>query len=453
MKTNKMNWLAILGISAVVAAMSMSFIMLNTGLPSIQQAFQAEMIELQWIINLYGIVISSCLLFMGYLGDLLGYKKVYLFGSIALGICMLGGALSPNVGTLIFFQIFYGLAGAVILPVSQALLRNLFPENQIGTAMGIFMATTGIFFSVGPLIGGRIIHHFGWQSIFWANLLMTIIGIILTLLFVPSSVDQKKLTKTIDAKSAALFIVSVGLFTLAIIQSNVWNMTLIIPLFLISIIGLGSLILWEVKSGKTILQRELFSNRVFSIASFSNFSMICFLWSTLFLIPLYVQNVLGYDVIKTGLLMFFYSIPIAILSPITGKIYNRIGARLLLILGFIFLIVGSFIAIVFHEATSFYLVAFSALLMGIGIGTISTPSAAAAVSVLPKHETGLASGTFLTIQEIGGSVGLAVVVTFVRFHADFLQGYKNGMLLLSFISLVSMCIMFFLPKRVSSKSN
>ncbi len=445
-----MKWLAICGVLMGNMAMGLSFSLINTNLESIQQALGANLAELQWIINIYGIFIASTLVTMGRLGDIFGRKRVYLIGTTLFAVAMLGGGLAVNPEMIIGFQAIYGLAGAILLPLSQAMLIDLYPEEKKSTAIGMWASSGGITLALGPIIGGIILNYFSWRSIFLINLPFALVGFLLTWLFARESKTEGESTK-LDWPGVILLTLAIGTFILATVQSTVWSTWLILCLYGMSILSLILLFVAEKRAEMPIIREDLFKNRMFLLCCLGNFCMIAFFWAGIFLIPLYIQKQLGFSPMQAGLMMLAFSVPIGLISPLSGYFYDKVGPRRLIFIGFIMMIFSSFLQFYYsHEITPFTM-ALAAGGLGLGISLIITPTTTGALFALSKNFAGIASGTFVTIQEIGGSMGLAVTVTIVRMQSEFVQGFHNGMLLLLIVSVVGLLSAILMPKTAKRK--
>lgn len=440
------KWLGICGVLIGNMAMGLSFSLINTNLESIQQALGASLAQLQWIINIYGIFIASTLVTMGRLGDIFGRKRVYMMGMVLFGVAMLGGALAVNPAMIIGFQAIYGLAGAILLPLSQAMLIDLYPEEKKSTAIGMWACSSGITLAIGPIVGGMLLHSFSWRSIFLINIPFALLGLLLTGLFARESKTEGESTK-LDWPGVFLLTLTIGIFILATVQCTVWNTWAIVGLFGLSVFFLVLLLYVEKRAEMPIIREDLFKNRMFLLCSLGNFCMIAFFWAGIFLIPLFIQKQLGFSPMQAGLMMLAFSVPIGLFSPLSGYFYDKAGPRRLIFIGFLSMIFSSFLLFYMCHEISPFTIALATAGLGFGISLLITSTTTGALFALSKNFAGIASGTFVTIQEIGGSMGLAVTVMIVRMQADFAKGFQNGMLALLIVSLVGLFSAVLMPKR------
>lgn len=443
--------LILIGICLGVAVGAMAFSAINIALAAIKNDLSASMVQIQWIMNIFGIVICSSLVIFGRMADIYGRKRLYLIGIILLAISMLGSGLAPHAGWIIFFQAILGLSAAIFIPVSQALISNVFPAQERSKAIGIWAAVIGVAMAVGPLISGAVIATLGWRWVFLINLPLILASFILVASFAPESRNEKSIA--IDWLGAVFLAITIACFVLAVVQGSLWKSPIIISLYIISFFGLILLLFVEKKVSAPIIREDLFTTHSFLTASVSNFCLIFFVWASFFLIPLYLQTIRHYSALQAGLMMLFDTLPMAIFSFIVGYLYKTLGPKLLISMGFIFLLISAFTQMQFSVDSKFIVLVLGILALGIGMGLIWGPTTTAAISALPLEDAGIASGTFVTIQEIGGTLGLAITVAVVRTHSNLMTGYHNGMWVLVLMCTIGLIVTFAMRKKENFVKN
>lgn len=282
--TKSKHFLAVLGIVLSVSGTGLMFSTINTILAVIQRDLHASVTQLQWIINIYGIFIASSLVVMGRLADKFGRKRVFLIGIILLMIAMLGSGVSPSPSWLIVFEAIFGLAGAILLPVSQVLIINLYSLAKRSKAMGIWTSSAGIALGAGPIIGGIVAHALGWRWIFLLIAAITLMTLILVMRFVPD-MEREHTHPSLDLPGAISLTVCIASFVIATVQHNLWGYTSIIVFYCVSVVALMVLLMIERQAQNPIIRAELFTNRNFLCASTNNALLLFFGWSGFFLIP------------------------------------------------------------------------------------------------------------------------------------------------------------------------
>lgn len=416
---------AIIGILLGSAALSMSFSLINASLATIEKQLQASLIELQWMINIYGIFIASTLVTMGRFGDIFGRKKVYIIGMALLALAMCGAGLAPSPSAIIGFMALYGLSGAIILPLSQALMIDAFDETKKNRAIGIWATVSALAMAAGPVVGGYVSTHLDWRWIFFINIPGAIAaGALVYWAAEESSADGE--STHIDWPGMALLILTIGTLILAVIQSNIWSLSVTITLLIVSAVALTLLLIVENKVEMPIIREDLFTRSSFLFSALSAFCMTALFWAALFVIPLYVQRVLGYSPIKAGILMLFYTLPGAFLSSPSAHLYEKMGARIQICSGFCLCVIATIMFLQFGHVSPFWHIALATMIMAIGFTLILTPAMAAGFSTVSRNAIGVATGTFVTVQEIGGSLGLALTVTIIRMHRGEDLAFHHG---------------------------
>jgi EmrB/QacA subfamily drug resistance transporter len=432
MESNYRRWLAVLGICLASAVQPINFSLVTIAMPTIQKELSASLLQLQWMLNMFGIVISIFLVTMGRLADTFGRKKLFLLGILgaALSSCTAGFAIHP--GMVIAAQGMMGFAGSILMPVSQALISHAFPDEERGKAIGIWATMVGLALSVGPFVGGTLISLLGWRSIFLINVPLLLCGLGLVLKFVDESKSVAHRGQT-DIPGLIVLAIAIGSIALGIVQGPVWgwNSIATVSLLTLFVISLITLIFIERKAPFAIIHPHYFLHPTFLLASLCNFCMIFFLWAGYFLIPLYLQIARGDSPFTAGVIMLLIMGPLALFSSAVGKLHAKRGARVLLTGGFIALFISLIFQYQFEPSSGILLTAAGCLSFGIGVVLILGPSTTAAISALPKDTAATASGGFTTVQEIGGTIGLTIVGTVFRIgNPEFMAGFRYGLWIL-----------------------
>jgi EmrB/QacA subfamily drug resistance transporter len=428
----------------------MSWSVINTALPTIKIALGASLLQLQWMMSVFGLAIVTSLVIMGRLADVYGKKRFYLLGLTSLSLSLIGSSLSPSPGWIIFFLTFSGLAGAIILPVSQSLLCWIYPESQRGKALGMWASSNGIGLALGPLISGVVLEFLGWRWVFWVLLAVALLSLIIVTLFVQET--EKVGDERIDWLGAGFLSGAIGAFVIAVNQSKTWPLSLTLGFFLLSAIFLALLLWYEKKPKFPIIREDLLKNRSFLLASIAIFSLIFFVWASFFLLPLYFQTIQKFTPLQTGLTMLFVTIPLALVSPYVGTLADRFGPKNLMALGSLFLLISVILQMrTFNLSTSYFSIALATTCFGLGWAFLWGPSTSVALSKVPTRTLGLASGTFVTFQEIGGTLGLAITVTVVRMEGEFLKGLHGGHLVLIATTLAGLIASLLIKREIPQR--
>ncbi len=411
---SKRTW-AVTGIGLGIMVLGMIWSIVNTALASIQKELLADVLDLQWMMNAFGIFLCVPLLTMGKLGDAYGRKKLFLFGLLGALLASVIAGFASHIGILIMCMGLFGLSGSIILPLSQALLIHQFPENQKEKAVSLWAVFVSISIASGPLVGGFILNFWGWRWVYWINTPIILFVIPVVFFFVKKEKEHHK--THCDWAGVGLLGLTICSFIVGLMQgaSWGWGSSRILGLFTLTILSLVLFIRLEKKSKNPLFRPDLFAHRSFLFSAIPNAFMIGFIWVVFFMVPLYLQNILGYPPLHVGLLLLLTTLPVALFSGYVGKLYRKKGAKSLMLLGFSLLIIASFIQAVFMDKGQFSFIAVSCLMTGFGWVLTWSPSISCALSSIPHKAAGIASGMFTTLQELGAVTSLAIAGVFFSF--------------------------------------
>ena len=414
MGTDFKRGIAVAGIGCGLMVLGMIWSVTNTALATIQKDLSANVLELQWMMNCFGLCICVPLLTMGILGDAYGKKKLFLCGLLGALIASIVAGFSNSIILLIACMGLFGLSGSIILPLSQALLIHQYPERQKGTCCRAVVYFSSLSLASGPVVGGLILNYWGWRWIYWINIPLILLILPIVIYFVKK---EEKLEKShCDWGGVGLLALLICPLVLGIMQGPTWgwNSFAIIGLFALSFVSLCAFIALERKTAKPLFRPDLFSQRSFLLSSIPNALMIGFIWVVVFLIPLYLQNLKGYTPLATGAFLLLITLPVALLSVPVTKLHDKWGAKPLLVLGFCLLAISSLVQSIFISTGSFWIIALACLAIGIGWVLVWESSISCALSSVPHRVAGIASGMFTMIQELGAIVTFAVAGVIFR---------------------------------------
>lgn len=417
--------LAVAGIGIGVMALGMMWAIVNTALSSIQKDLSANIHQLQWMMNLFGICLCVPLLAMGKLGDMYGRRRLFTIGLIVTVFALLFAGMAKNIVTLIGCMGLIGLASSLILPLSQALLVHEFPESRKEKAIGLWGVFASISLAIGPLVGGAIVSALGWRWIYWAVLPLPIISIILIATCVKKDQTNKK--SHCDWIGVAFLATIVGSLIVAIMEGPTWGWLSfeVLGLFALALVALCIFVWLEQRTSVPLFRPDLFSHRGFLFSAIPNGCLLGYVWVAFFMIPLYLQNLQGISPFATGLAMLSVTLPVAFLSVPVSKWYKKIGPKPLILTGFSLLMMASIMQIFLSDG-SFPLLILSCFCFGLGWVIAWGPSISCALSSLPHSLAGMASGMFTTMQELGAIVSLSIAgVIFRQSQTTHLMPYQD----------------------------
>lgn len=419
MHTSSKRMLAIIGIGLPLMAVGVNFSIVNLAMSTLQQRFNATVSELQWLLNSSGIFVSVLMVTMGKLADTYGRRRVYFVGTFLICLASLIAGLAPKLIWIICAQGIIGMGASIIIPISQALFSHLYSEKKRAQAISLWATLMCIALGIGPILGGSILETLGWRWIFLINIPITLAALYPLILYVEES-KSKTTNSKIDFLGIFFLILTIGSAVVTIMQAAEWglNVLWVVGLFVLS---LSLFIFSERQSTSPIIRPEFFFHRTFLLSTFANFCIVFFVWGDFFLLPYYLQVEHNLSPFQTGLVMLLVTTPVVLFSSKIGKIYNKIGPKPLMIFGFILFTLSS-ISQLFLNAHNLTFPLIAALCFGMGWVIAWGPSITTAVSSVPHDAAGLASGTFTTVQEIGGTLGLTIVGTAFRLTTDFASG-------------------------------
>jgi DHA2 family multidrug resistance protein len=387
----------------------------NVALAKLMAAFGASVDKVEWVVTAYLLVFGVMLPTSGWVADHFGYKRTYIsalflftFGSFLCG-------LAWNENILIIFRIIQGIGAGFLMPVGMAIVTREFPPEKRGVALGFWAISAAASVSLGPLIGGYLIDKFSWHAIFDVNVPVGVVAI-----FAGWIIQREYKTEQIRSfdflgfVSLAVFLV---FLLLALAEGNAawntggWTSSFILTCFALSVIGLVVFLINELTVQHPLIELDLFKNLNFGMTNLVLFIFGLGMFGSTFLIPLYLQNGLGYTALQAGAVFLPVGLLQGIVSPISGILSDRINPKIPAIIGIILLTISlylnSFLSLFSEHAQIMY----PLYLRGFAMGLLFTPLSTMALSDIPRHKIAQATGLFNVIRQIGGSFGVAILGT------------------------------------------
>jgi EmrB/QacA subfamily drug resistance transporter len=413
-RTQRLTLLAaIVGTSVVMLDSSV----VNVALPAIQRDLGGGLAAQQWISNSYLLLLGSFILIGGSLGDLYGERLVFGIGVAAFGVCSLGCAVAPNVGTLIAARSLQGVAGALVTPSSLAVIVAAFPADGRGRAIGSWTAWTGISAVAGPLLGGWIIDLASWRWVFAINVPLVIATVTLVVLAVPPAAATTQ--RRLDIVGALLCAAGLGGVMAALIEQphRGWSSPLIIVLLAAGVGLFGSFVAYERRAPEPMVKLELFTARNFTAANLETLTMYAGLSILFFFLVIFLQQVAGYSALRSGLTTLPVTIIMFLLSSRVGALAARLGPRLFMGSGPLIAACGVLWLLRAGLHTSYLGVVFPALVVfGFGLSITVAPLTTTVLAEADDSDAGIASAINNAVARVAGLVGIGVVGVIVA-HA------------------------------------
>lgn len=405
---------ALAGISILSFTGYLDATIVSTALPTIQSSLHMTVSELQWIMNAFFLGISAFMASMGRVADIYGRRKVFYIGAVIFGLASFGAGMATEAIWLIIFRAIQGIVVAITIPVGITLIQTIFSKSEAPKAMGIFGAITGAGLALGPVVGGALVTHFGWPSVFFVNIPFILVGLALCLFTLKESRSKTKMT--LDYFGIIFMVLTIGSLVFAVVEINTYglNSWLIKSSFIVFILSLVTLIFTEMNVKHPIMAAALFKNPVFIGSLFFIFVGGGLMSVILFIDPLYLSLVLNQTSWMTGVYLFIIPLTVMSLSPFIGYLNERIGPRKTMILGALFYLMTAIGQIYFSINLNYFLLIPTFIIFGMGWSIINQSPAVAIGQSISEDHLSVAIGVLFTFYNIGASVLLAVAV--MLFH-------------------------------------
>ena len=412
----------------------------NVALPSIQRELHIGISELEWVVNGYALTFAVLMLTGGKLADLFGRRFIFIVGLVIFTGASLACGLAPSANFLIGARVVQGVGSALMNPATLSIITATFPPRQRGMAIGIWAGVSALALAIGPLVGGLITQHISWGWIFFINVPVGILAIVVARFVIKESRDTSA-EQRLDLPG--LLTSAIGLFALiyALIEANTygWTSARILGFFALAVIGLVAFVLLELRQRVPMLDLSLFRNPIFAGANAIMLLVALAMFGVFFYVSLYVQNVLGYSPTQAGATFLPMTLCIVFLAPIAGRFTDRYGPRWLIAAGMT-LVAGSLVIFAQLDLNSTFWNIFPGLLIGgAGMAMAMAPTTATAMHAVPVDKAGVGSAVLNSMRQVGGSLGIAlmgaIVASYVHSPAtdpralgEFVQGFQRALL-------------------------
>jgi EmrB/QacA subfamily drug resistance transporter len=382
----------------------------NVALPSIEHSLHMSISSLEWIVTAYALTFAALLITGGKLGDMFGRRKMFVVGLAVFTLASLACGLAPSAGFLIGARAVQGIGAALMNPATLSIITATFPPKERGQAIGIWAGVSALALAIGPLLGGLIVDNINWHWIFYVNVPVGVVGIVVSRFFISESRDTSH-EQSIDLPGLVTSGLALLALSYALIEGNKhgWMSAEILGLFAGAAVLLASFVLLEMRQRLPMLDLSLFR-----IGSFAGANLVAMLVSlgmfgVFFFVSLYVQNVLGYSPTKAGAIFLPMTVLIILVAPIAGKLSDRIGSRWLMGAGMSTLGVSLLLYQRIGLHTGFWSLLPQLLLGGVGMALTMSPMTSAAMGSVPVDKAGVGSGVLNSFRQVGGSLGIALM--------------------------------------------
>ncbi|HIH87569.1 MAG TPA: MFS transporter, partial [Methanosarcinales archaeon] len=405
---SRYKWRAMLVVSIGIFMATLDASIINLALPTLTDYFNTDLATIEWVILSYLLTITTLLLTLGRLSDMYGRKPMFLAGmlifTLGSGLC----SLSATAGQLIAFRVVQGLGAAMLMANSPAIITDVFPHTERGKALGLVGTVVSIGSMTGPVLGGFLIYWVGWQSIFYINIPVGLLGTLYA--FKTLKPDQLHDGQKFDIKGAILMFLSIISLVLVITRGHSlgWDSPAIIGLSILFAIFLAGFIIVEKRADQPMVELSLFRNRPFSASNASGFLSFVAMFAVIFLMPFYMEKILGYSPKHVGMAFIAVPLVMALVAPVSGWISDRTNSFYLSSLGVAISCLALFMLGNLDQDATFIDIVIRMGMIGLGMGLFQSPNNSIVMGSVPKNRLGIAGGMLGMVRNLGMVTGIAI---------------------------------------------
>jgi EmrB/QacA subfamily drug resistance transporter len=422
---------AILGLAAMALAVLVvanDFTALSVALPAMEQDFGADVTTVQWVINGYALVFGVLIVTAGRLADMFGRRRLFYLGASLFAAFSVIGGVAPTVGVLLACRALMGVGGAMMWPAILGMTYALVPPSQAGLAGGLILGAAGFGNAIGPLLGGVLTDALSWRWIFFLNLPIAAVAMLVTWRVVRADAGTLP-DHRVDYGGVASLSIGLVALLVALDQGIDWGWTdpRIVGLFALAAGALVGFLVIERRAGApALVPTEVLQNRAFLAACLAVLLMSAIFFAALLYLPQFMAKVLGYSAVASGAGLVPLMGTYAVTSLAAGPLYGRLGPKLSVSLGAACLAVGIFLLSRVHPTTAYDGLVAGMVVLGVGIGLFYSSITTAAVTALDPSRASLAGGIIYMCQIAGGSIGLGVNTALVVTAGSFVDGIHRA---------------------------
>ncbi|WP_054967328.1 DHA2 family efflux MFS transporter permease subunit [Alicyclobacillus ferrooxydans] len=410
---------AIIVLGVFMAVLDMGVV--NVAIPTMESDLHATTNQIQWVLTAYMLVIGVLVPISGWMADRFGAKKLFLF---SLFMFTLGSALCGmawNVGSIIGFRVVQALGGGFMMPVAMAMIYRIFPPDRRGLVMGVFGVAIMAAPAFGPALSGYLVEYSSWRLIFYINVPIGIIALLLGATMMHEFSHEVK--NKLDIWGFMLS--TVGFFSLLYGFNNVpdhgWHSLLVTGFVALGVICLILLVIVELTTKSPIIELRVLKNYMFSMSLVISSIINTALFVGIFLLPLYLQNILGLSAVRTGLFMTPAALASAVVMPISGRLFDRIGARPLALIGLLFVTVASFGFTSMTTDSGTGHIQWLYIIRSIGMGMTMMPIMTAGMNTVKREWVSQGTAMTNTVRQVASSLGTAILTSYFTTRMHFHQ--------------------------------
>ena len=388
---------------------SMDATIVNVAIPAIRSDLHATPSQLQWVVDVYTLVLASLLILAGATGDRFGRRRVFQIGLTVFALGSLLCSMAPSIEMLIAARFVQGLGGSMMNPVALSLISQVFTGRvERARALGVWGAVVGISMALGPTVGGLLIQYVSWRAVFWINLPICAAAIVLTMIFVPES--KSATMRNIDPIGQALAVLFLFGVVFALIEGpgQGWTSPLVLGLAVTAAVAFVGFLAYEGRRNDPFVDLRFFRSIPFASATLTAISAFAAWGAFLFIMSLYLQSERHLSAMQTGLIYLPIAVGALLFSPLSGRLVGRYGARPSLLTAGVLITCASVLLTFLTATTPVWELLILFTVFGIGFSMVNAPVTNAAVSGMPLDRAGAASAVTSTSRQVGVSIGVAL---------------------------------------------
>ncbi|WP_440960351.1 MFS transporter [Paenibacillus nitricinens] len=411
----KKRWMILIVLNIFTFMSTLDGSIVNIALPELSKQLKLPMAQIEWVTTGYLMAICAAILFFGKLGDIVGKIRIFKIGTIVFVIGSMLCGFSLSLPTLLASRVIQAIGASMTMANSQGIVTDIFPANERGKALGFIGTFVSLGSIAGPSLGGIMVSTLGWEYIFWVNIPIGVIAILLGWKVLPKDLTRTK--STIDVPGSLLFaIFIISLFAgLLLGQQLGYGDSLIVTALIVAIVSFIAFLWTELRRKEPLLQLSLFKNPLFSLSILCGFLVFTANFCFNIIAPFYAQNMLNLSPFEAGFLLMLLPICMVVVAPISGALSDKIGSEFLTFAGLVVMVIAQFGLAELHEGSSVVLVGVWIAMLGIGSGLFQSPNNSLVMSKVPRTQLGSAGSVNSLVRNVGMVVGITIATT-ILFH-------------------------------------
>ena len=404
------KWWTLASVSFALFMIMLDNTVVNVALPAIQRDLGIDVAELEWVVTGYALSFAVLMLTGGKLADMHGRRRIFLIGLAVFTFSSLLCGLAGTAELLTAARVLQGVGAAFMMPATLSIITATFPPKERGAALGIWAGVSAMALAIGPLVGGLITEHIGWNWIFYLNVPVGLAGLVAARLIIRESRDTSH-EQRLDLPGLVTSGIALFALVYALIEANSkgWTSPLILGLFAVAAVSGTAFVLLELHQRLPMFDMTLFRNPTFAGANTVALLVSLAMFGVFFFISLYMQNVLGYSAVRAGVAFLPMTVLIILVAPFAGRSSDRLGSRWLMTAGMTLVGCSLLVFAQLQPDSSYFQLLPGMILGGVGMATTMTPMTAAVLSSVPVDKAGVGSGMLNTFRQVGGALGIALM--------------------------------------------